>query len=68
LDDFGALCPFAQDCWEWVPAALVVADLGADLVFEAPGDPAQAVASVVAGVQHSLGKQVTDVGDGGVGE
>ena len=29
---------------------MVIVDLGADLVFEAPGDPAQAVALVVAGV------------------
>ena len=47
---------------------MVVADLSADLVFEAPGDPAQAVESVVAGGQDGLREQVADVGDAAVGE
>lgn len=47
---------------------MVVADLGAGLVFEAPEGPAQGVAPVVVDGQDGVREQVADVGDGGVQE
>jgi hypothetical protein len=45
-----------------------VADLGFGAVFEAPGEPSQAVLTVVAGVDDGFGDQVPEVGDGRLGE
>jgi hypothetical protein len=43
-----------------------VADLSADLVFEAPEGPAQGVVPVVVDGQDGVREQVADVRDGGV--
>jgi hypothetical protein len=45
-----------------------VADLGFGAVFDAPGEPSQAVLTVVAGTDGGLGDQVAQVRDCRLGE